>query len=88
MTVPTVVPSKPNSIEKDARIYQLWYAYSNLAPQIKCFPFKGDMKSAIARARLHCEKMNYRFLRLRPLIVDLDEQEQRRAQNEFDEENG
>jgi hypothetical protein len=41
----------------------------------KGFMHQGDLKSAIVRAREHCERMGYTFKFCRPLIVDLDEDE-------------
>lgn len=41
----------------------------------KGFMHQGDLKSAITRARTHCERMGYTFKFCRPLIVDLDEEE-------------
>lgn len=47
----------------------------------KMFWFDGNLKDAVERARLHCERMNYTFLYCHPFIVDLDAQEDLKARD-------
>jgi hypothetical protein len=38
--------------------------------------FDGNLQDATTRARKHCEMMKYRYVFVRPMIVDLDYQEE------------
>ena len=69
--------SKKNVLFKEGepRIWALYYMFGTSSPQQKLFSFDGDMQGATMRARKHCEIMHYRFIRVRPGIVDLDYQE-------------
>lgn len=55
--------------------YTLTYRVGVMSHCEKGFTHKGDLRSAIVRAREHCERMGYTFKFCRPLIVDLDEEE-------------
>lgn len=60
--------------DKDTRYYKLIY-FQGTHSNDKIFPFKGGLKDAILRGRLHCEIMGYRFGQVRPAIVNLEHQE-------------
>lgn len=74
------VESQENVKVRD-RAYRLEYRYKNRfqAPggkvQSKVFWFKGNLKEAVNRVRLHCERMDYVYVFCHPYIVDLDAQE-------------
>lgn len=59
------------------RTYSLVYKSRHVL-QNKVFRFDGDLKNAIVRGRQHCEKMGYVFIQVRPFIVDLEHQEEKR----------
>jgi len=53
----------------------------------KNFPFNGNLKGAMDRAREHCKAMGIRFVLVNPLIVDLEYQERIKKEKGFYEEN-
>jgi len=53
----------------------LYYMIGSSSPQIKNFALDGDLKRAIVRAKVHCATQGYQFIRVRPLISDLDEED-------------
>ena len=90
LTAQEVLTDKIKSKEEDReRFYILYYIYQNrrTEPKTKVFPFKGPLAQAIIRGRNHCEKMNYKWITVRPFIVDLEEQEERKLSNpEFEDD--
>jgi len=42
-----------------------------------------SLKAAIERGQQHCIKMAYKFIKVRPFIVDLDERERRRNEEGY-----
>jgi hypothetical protein len=86
MTTPTNAPeveTKAQDAKVDqnlnkSRTFILYYHFRAAAPLTKVFEFDGTLKDAVARAELHCKRMNYRFIKVRPFIIDFDEQEKRR----------
>ncbi len=65
------------------RIWTLWYSERNRAPQYKTFIFEGKMREAVLRGRAHCDRMNLRFVNIRPLVVDLDYQEKQFSEGQY-----
>ena len=61
--------------EKEYKTYILHYHYRASNPLTKIFRFLGPLTEAIERGRVHCDIMNYRFIKVRPFIVDLTDQE-------------
>jgi len=62
--VPEIVSKK--------NLYVLYYRYKNQPhPLIKNFFHEGDLKSAIADGKNHCEATNLVFLMVRPFLSDL-----------------
>jgi hypothetical protein len=58
-------------------VFKLYYA-RGINPRCELiFKVDGGLQSAISRARSHCEKMNYKFIRCEPFLVNLDEVEKR-----------
>ena len=83
MTKVLEVPTRPPRVK---RSYTLYYHYRNSRPQELHFEYEGDLKNAIERGQEHCIRMNYKFIKVRPLIVDLDDRERRRNEGIFNEE--
>lgn len=65
--------------EDGTRCYILHFRAGNRPPLSKVFFMNGDLTEAIERTKKHCERMNYRFCGCYPFIVDLDLQEELRA---------
>lgn len=81
--------SKQTSTEnssKQTRIpYTLYYRQgSNPHSQFLVFNHSAvaDIHSIVERAKRHCEIMNYRFVSVRPLVIDLDAAERRQQGSE------
>lgn len=67
------------------RTFTLYYHYKASVPLTIHFEFDGDLRAAALRGLEHCKKMNYRFIKVRPLIVDLDLREQRKTDKEWED---
>lgn len=61
-------------LDVSVRFYKLIFSQGTKIDD-KIFPFEGGLKDAITEGRRHCEVMNYRFIMVRPAIVDLKHQE-------------
>lgn len=78
-------PSTP--ITSRSRAYKLEFRHKNRLglnsgrTQEKVFWYQGNLKDAVARIRLHCEKMNYTYIYCYPFIVDLDAQEEMKSKD-------
>lgn len=57
------------------KAWTLHYRYGNIVSIAKNFMMEGHIRDVIVRARKHCELMGYKFLVVRPMMVDLDHQE-------------
>jgi hypothetical protein len=78
------VPEIQGSPEE--KVYTFNYRYGNAGILARNFRHRGDLYSAINRAKSHCAVMNYRFIFCFPFIVDLDIIEDSRRNNpEFQE---
>jgi hypothetical protein len=78
-TVTQVKPAIENSTPVyKLRSYTLWYHFRTTKPQELHFELAGPLPMAIERGIVHCQRMNYKFIKVRPMIVDLDEREARR----------
>lgn len=62
------------------KTWTLYYRYGSVPVLHKNFEFSGTMLDAINRGREHCIKMGYKFICVRPFLVDLYEQEKRREE--------
>lgn len=71
------------SESREPRIWTLYYRYGNIPQITKGFELDGSLHDAIMRGRTHCEKMGYIFLLVRPMLVDLDYQENSYSQGEY-----
>lgn len=63
--------------------YILYYRQGqNPHPQFFIFnhPASENMRAVVDRVKRHCELMNYRFVNVRPFLVDLAEAERRVGQ--------
>jgi hypothetical protein len=71
-------PLSPNNGVNKKLLYVLWHREnSNPHPLSKYFWHEGDLRSAIARGKNHCEKMGIRFIFVRPFLSDLEADEKR-----------
>lgn len=73
-----------NSSRQLPRIWALYYRYGTVPQLVKHFINDGTLQDAIIRAREHCIKMGYRFICVRPFLIDFEEQENRRQQGDQD----
>ena len=72
--IPPVTGEFPDSAKERERIFVLHFKHQNQIKQ-KNFNFRGPLKEAIERGKDHCNKMGYRFVLVRPFVVDLTHQE-------------
>jgi len=70
-------PAKTSGVRhaNGKRTFELHFRKGNRRPESKVFEMDSDLPEAIARARLHCERMDYRFCGCYPFVVDLAMQE-------------
>lgn len=68
-------PSKNGSPKDGAIVWTLYYIRGGPHTQTTHFMLNGDLRAAYARAKRHCEVMNYRFVRVEPFLIDLDSAE-------------
>jgi hypothetical protein len=73
-------------IPTSSRLFTLHYRQGAVMKQ-KNFPYTGNLKQAMDRAREHCKVMGIRFVLVNPLIVDLEYQEKIKKEKGFYEEN-
>lgn len=67
---------KPNATCDDHAYYWLmFYRHGLNANLTKGFYFKGDLAGARKRAETHCKIMGYKFIFIRPLICNLETEE-------------
>lgn len=70
--------TKLEQVEAKKIMYVLHYRKGdNPHPMTKYFFVAGDISIAMARARAHCDNMNFRFLRIDPFLSDLEADEKR-----------
>jgi len=75
MTPTTAETPKTLKQEILTNLYVMYYRHG-MNPQLnKVFRHNGDMASAVLRARKHCEIMGYRYIFLRPFIIDIESEE-------------
>lgn len=73
-TIPPAEGGQLNGPSEKERLYTLKYRSGGRVFD-KNFPFKGNLKQAIDRAREHCRAMGIIFILVNPLVVDLEYQE-------------
>jgi hypothetical protein len=61
--------------QRFANLWTLFYRHGMNACVSKNFYHDGDLNSAISRARHHCQVMNYRYIFVKPLIVNIETEE-------------
>ena len=78
--IPTSTSNKPLDPTK-VRSYIGYFLHQNrrTEPKLKMFEYKGLLKDAIREFYTHCQIMGYRFISVRPFMVDLKEQEERKV---------
>jgi hypothetical protein len=59
----------------DEQEYYMHYRHGMNSKLEKYFKHKGDLISARKRAQEHCEVMGYRLIWVRPLFINLEEEE-------------
>lgn len=79
------LPAKETLMLRE-RVFILFYHYKASKPQERPFYHIGDLASAINRGIEHCKIMNYRFIKVRPFIVDLEHIEKLREEQSWNEE--
>ena len=73
----TTIKDAPLNGHDGKILYELYYRQGNNPhPQTVMFYFTpGDMKAVVDRSKRFCEVLNYRFVHVRPAIIDLDKEE-------------
>lgn len=84
VTTSASTPSKPTYIQEAAtsenlQVYIIYYRHGMNPHCQKGFVHKGDLRSAVDRAKTHCAIMGYRYIFVRPLICDLAEDEKSKS---------
>lgn len=74
------IPSIP--VVEVKKTWTLYFRYGSVPILHKNFDLEGNMLDAINRARQHCIIMGYKFICVRPFLIDLDEQEKRRQEGQ------
>lgn len=78
----TDIENKPVPGPPQRRVLQMYTLFFRHGVNPRCekgFLHEGGFLAARQRAFEHCERMGYRFIFVRPLIVDLDEEERQQA---------
>lgn len=57
------------------KFYTMYYRHGMNPNLTKSFFHDGDLRSAISRAKDHCDIMGYRLQFVKPLVADLKEEE-------------
>lgn len=56
--------------------WTLYFRHGMNASLSKNFYYEGDLTGAVRRAQDHCKVMGYKYIWLRPLICNIDEEEE------------
>lgn len=72
-TQDTIESQKPQHL---SNLWTMFYRHGMNANLSKSFYCDGKMLDAQKRAKEHCKVMNYRFIFVRPLICNLEEEEE------------
>lgn len=67
---------KPSKLQRFSNLWTLYYRHGMNATLTKNFYCDGNLQIAIKRAQLHCQVMNYKYIWVRPLICDIDAEEE------------
>jgi len=70
----SVIP--PSKVQRFSNLWTLHYRHGMNATLIKNFPCDGDLQVAKRRAQLHCQIMGYKFIWIRPLVCDIEAEEE------------
>lgn len=73
----SVAPGLPITQPEIEQIYTLSYVAGATQLRIRNFRHNGDLSSAIARGRAHCERTRNRFLFVTKFVEDLEAIEKR-----------
>ena len=78
--------AEKTSLLNTNKLWTMYYHFGNTIPQTLNFPHNGSMSDAAQRAREHCVIMSYRFIKIRPFIVDFEDRERRKKAGDHVEE--
>jgi hypothetical protein len=65
-----------SKIQRFANLWTLYYRHGMNAGLYKNFYCEGNLQTAIKRAQLHCQIMNYKYIWVRPLVCDIESEEE------------
>lgn len=72
--------TKDSGKTSEPQLYVLFYRHGVNPGCQKGFKHNGDLRSAVERAKKHCEIMNYRYVFVRPMICDLVAEEKQKME--------
>lgn len=72
----TTIAERPARAQRFSNLWTLYFRHGMNATLTKNFYYEGNLQSAIKRAQLHCQVMNYKYIWVRPLICDIDGEEE------------
>lgn len=70
-----VMDTKPKYLEN---LFILFYRHGMNANLTKGFYFPGDLLAARKRAEAHCKVMGYKFIFIRPMVCNLEVEEEQK----------
>jgi len=76
---PVMGSPSANSLNKVQRFSNLWtlhYRHGMNATLTKNFLCDGNLQIAIKKAQLHCQIMGYKYIWVRPLVCDIEAEEE------------
>ncbi len=80
LAIDAAAPPLASGIVKDpSKIWILFYRHGVNPSCYKGFYHDGTMREAQNRAQKHCNVMGYRYIYIRPFMVDIDKEEADRA---------
>lgn len=79
MPIDTTASSNASLVKSNQILFKdmwiLFYRHGMNSTLQKNFSFAGSLPQAVDRAREHCKIMNYKYIFVRPLVCNLDEEE-------------
>lgn len=72
----SALSSTKNKSEAFSYLYIMFYRHGMNANLTKGFYHSGDLMSARRRAEAHCKIMGYKFIFVRPMVCDLEVEEE------------
>lgn len=65
-----------SKVEHLSYLYIMFYRHGMNANLTKGFYFAGDLQEARKRAEAHCKIMGYKFIFVRPMVCNLESEEE------------